>query len=211
MNYILRTFFIVFLLFLSTTTIFAASKPIVKMETSMGTIIIELNRKRAPASVANFLYYAKKGFYNGTIFHRVIYDFMIQGGGFDQNRIQKTTRAPIRNESNNGLMNTTGTIAMARTQDVDSATSQFYINVNDNRSLNASFGQLGYTVFGVVTEGLDVVMRIASVPVQPTASLGEHSPVEPVIIKSVTIVAPEVKKQPSEAKNNPLSKTKEEK
>ncbi len=210
MNYILRTFFIIFILILTNRTVFAAPKPIVKIETSMGSITLVLNHKRAPATVANFLHYVKKDFYDGTIFHRVISDFMIQGGGFDQNRIQKTTRAPIKNESTNGLMNTIGTIAMARTQDVDSATSQFYINVNDNRSLNASYGRPGYTVFGDVIEGLDVVMKIASVPVQPMASLGEHAPVEPVIIKSVTLVKPELK-QVNKTKNKPTTKTNEEK
>jgi len=210
MNYILRTFFIVILLFSSTESIIASPRPIVEIETSMGLIVVELNHKRAPATVANFLYYVKKGFYNGTIFHRVINNFMIQGGGFDVNNLQKSTRNPIRNESTNGLMNTIGTIAMARTQEVDSATSQFYINVNQNRALDATYGKPGYAVFGVVIEGIDVVMEIAEVPVHPIIALGEHAPVDPVIIKSASVVEPDSKKS-SANKDKQTTISKEEK
>ncbi|MCP4271061.1 MAG: peptidylprolyl isomerase A [Gammaproteobacteria bacterium] len=194
MNYILRTFFTIILLFSTTQMVFASPKPVVEIDTTMGTILVELNHKRAPATVANFLYYVKKGYYDGTIFHRVIYNFMIQGGGFDTNHVQKPTRSPIKNESNNGLLNSTGTIAMARTEDVDSATSQFYINVNENRPLDATFRKLGYTVFGVVIDGLDVVMQIADVETERVPALGENSPIEPVIIKSIKLLEGKVAK-----------------
>lgn len=133
----------------------------VLLHTSMGDITLELNEKAAPKTVANFLQYIDQGFYNNTVFHRVISDFMIQGGGFEKNMIEKTTRAPIINESANGLLNLTGTIAMARRQDPDSATAQFFINLTDNAFLNASPGKPGYTVFGKVVIGMDVVERIA--------------------------------------------------
>jgi len=210
MNYILRTFFTIILLFSSTQMVFASPKPVVEIDTTMGTIIVELNHKRAPATVANFLYYVKKGFYEDTIFHRVIYNFMIQGGGFDTNHVQKPTRSPIKNESNNGLLNSTGTIAMARTQNVDSATSQFYINVNENRPLDATFRTLGYTVFGDVIEGLDVVMQIADVETEMVPALGENSPVEPVIIKSIRLVEATAAK-PAKNKDIQTNKLNEEK
>ncbi len=148
MNYFLRTIFVIFIFFASIGVTQAAPKAIVQIETSMGNIIVELNHQRAPATVKNFLYYTKKKFYNGTIFHRVIPNFMIQGGGFDVDLSKKTTRSPIRNEGRNGLTNSYGTIAMARTTDPDSATSQFYINTKENAALNATFDKDGYTVFG---------------------------------------------------------------
>ena len=132
------------------------SQPLVKLETSMGDIVLELNAEKAPATSANFLKYVKDGFYNGTVFHRVINGFMIQGGGFDANLSQKPTRAPIKNEADNGLTNDTYTIAMARTPDPDSASSQFFINVADNKMLNhrdKSPQGWGYAVFGKVVTG----------------------------------------------------------
>jgi len=138
----------------------------VKVSTSMGDIVIELNETKAPISVKNFLDYADKGHYNGTIFHRVIGDFMIQGGGHTPDGKEKQTGDPIRNESQNGLKNARGTIAMARKQDPNSATAQFYINVNDNSALDAgrsSTGNAGYAVFGRVVEGMGVVDKIKAV------------------------------------------------
>ncbi|UZK04011.1 peptidylprolyl isomerase [Venatoribacter cucullus] len=159
----------------------------VLMKTSQGDITLELDRERAPVSVENFLTYADSGHYNGTVFHRVIKDFMIQGGGFDQNMRQKATLPPIKNEAQNGLKNRRGSIAMARTSVVDSATSQFFINVKDNTFLDHGSRDFGYAVFGKVTAGMDVVDAIA------TSATGRRDiPVEPIIIESVTVVtAPE--------------------
>ena len=156
----------------------------VVLKTSFGDIKIELDEKAAPITAANFLQYVRDGFYNGTIFHRVIDGFMIQGGGFDRSFTQKPTRAPIKNEAANQLPNKRGTIAMARTQVVDSATAQFFINVADNDFLNfraPTPQHFGYCVFGRVTEGMDVVDKIRQVK---TGSRGMHSdvPVEDVVI-----------------------------
>ena len=166
----------------------AAADPQVDMKTSMGTIRLELYPAKAPKSVANFLQYAKDGHFNGTIFHRVIPDFMIQGGGFDKSMRQKDTRAPIENEAKNGLKNDLGTIAMARTNQPHSASAQWFINLKDNDFLNYP-GQdgWGYAVFGKVVSGMDVVNKIAKVP---TGNSGMHQnvPREPVVIESVTVV-----------------------
>jgi peptidyl-prolyl cis-trans isomerase B (cyclophilin B) len=164
--------------------------PQVKLETSHGDIIIELNEDKAPNTVANFLSYVNDGFYNGTIFHRVIPNFMVQGGGFDENFSQKSTKSPIKNEANNGLSNKRGTLAMARTGDPHSATCQFFINVVDNNFLDfqAESGPAwGYAVFGEVVEGMDIVDAIREVQ---TGSRGPHQdvPVENVVIKSATVV-----------------------
>ena len=166
------------------------SNPLVKLETSMGEITVELYADKAPATVANFLQYVKDGFYNGTIFHRVIPTFMIQGGGFDAQMNQKPTRAPIQNEADNGLKNEAYTFAMARTMDPNSATAQFFINVADNQFLNhtAKTPQCwGYAVFGKVVKGQDVVDKIKAVP---TGNKGMHQnvPVEPVTIIKATVV-----------------------
>ena len=159
------------------------------METSMGTITLELNEEKAPVTVANFAKYAKAGFYDGTIFHRVIDGFMIQGGGFTRSMDQKETEAPIRNEAMNGLKNKRGTIAMARTMVVDSATSQFFINLVDNDFLDFTSPTpqgFGYAVFGTVTDGLEVVDAIGKVK---TGFAGPHQnvPEEPIAIKKVTV------------------------
>lgn len=159
----------------------------ITLETSKGNIEIELDAEKAPISTANFVNYAKKGHYEGTIFHRVIPGFMIQGGGFDAEMTQKGTDAPIANESKNGLKNARGTIAMARTNVPDSATSQFFINVKDNANLDyPSFDGYGYAVFGKVTAGMDVVDAIVGVP---TTSKGPHQnvPAEPILIKSAKV------------------------
>ena len=159
------------------------------METSMGTITLELNEEKAPVTVANFAKYAKAGFYDGTIFHRVIDGFMIQGGGFTRSMDQKETEAPIRNEAMNGLRNLRGTIAMARTSVVDSATSQFFINLVDNDFLDFTSPTppgFGYAVFGEVTDGLEVVDAIGKVK---TGFAGPHQnvPEEPIVIKKVMV------------------------
>ena len=160
----------------------------VKLQTSMGDIVIELNEEAAPATVKNFLTYVEEGFYDGTIFHRVIPNFMIQGGGFTEQMARKETHAPITNEAGNGLKNDRGAIAMARTNDPNSATSQFFINHKNNDPLNYVEGRNpGYAVFGRVIEGMDVVDAIAQV--MTTARMGMRDvPVEPVVIKSAEIV-----------------------
>lgn len=157
------------------------------IETSMGTMKAELYPDKAPETVKNFLGYVDEAFYDGTIFHRVIKGFMIQGGGFTPDMKQKQTRAPVKNEARNGLKNDRGTLAMARTQVVDSATSQFFINHKDNDSLNfrAPTAQgFGYCVFGEVIEGMDVVDAIKVVPTGNAAGMGDV-PKEPVVIVSV--------------------------
>ncbi len=158
------------------------------METSKGTLELELDAVKAPISTANFVNYAKKGHYDGTIFHRVIPGFMAQGGGFTADKQQKPTDAPIKNEGQNGLKNDRGTIAMARTPEIDSATSQFFINVVDNEGLNYPSNG-GYAVFGKVTKGMDIVDAIVSVPctkMQPYDRVASF-PVEPITIKSVKV------------------------
>jgi len=160
----------------------------VKMETSMGDIVIELNEEAAPVTVKNFLDYIEEGFYDGTIFHRVIPNFMIQGGGLTPDMKGKDARGPIINEASNGLKNERGTIAMARTSHPDSASSQFFINHRDNPNLNyTGANNPGYTVFGKVVEGIEVVDKIAAVK---TTSKGSYRdvPAETVLIKSVRIV-----------------------
>jgi cyclophilin family peptidyl-prolyl cis-trans isomerase len=163
-----------------------AANPVVVMETSMGTIKIELFADKAPDTVKNFLQYTKDKHYDGVIFHRVIEGFMIQGGGFEPGMKQKETREPIKNESANGLSNLRGTIAMARTSDPDSATAQFFINVKDNKALDKSDDSAGYCVFGKVTEGMDVVDKIKAV--KTGAKMGHKDvPVDDVVIKSVKV------------------------
>ena len=164
----------------------------VLMKTSKGDITLELDAGKAPRTVENFLAYVDDGFYEGTIFHRVIKDFMIQGGGFTADMTRKETREPIPNEADNGLKNLRGTIAMARTQDPDSATAQFFINHKDNAFLDHRSKDVrgwGYAVFGQVTDGLEVVDAIAGVPTTTKNRMGDV-PVEPVTIESVTRVAP---------------------
>ncbi len=171
----------------------AAEAPQVKIETNMGDIIVLLEPDKAPKTVENFLTYAKDGFYNNTIFHRVISNFMIQGGGFTADYQRKPTRAPIKNEADNGLSNLRGTIAMARTMDPHSATAQFFINVKDNTFLDFTSKSprgWGYTVFGRVIKGMDTVNRIRSVATGPGGPFPTDVPREAVIIKSVTLLNP---------------------
>lgn len=162
-----------------------AKNPVVTIETNMGSIDVELDEAKAPLTVKNFLSYVDSKFYNGTIFHRVIDGFMIQGGGMDEKMKEKKTNAPIKNEAKNGLKNVTGSIAMARTADPDSATSQFFINVNHNSSLDYPQPDgHGYAVFGKVTSGMHVVNRIKGVK---TGTIGFHQnvPMDTVHIKSI--------------------------
>ena len=165
----------------------AAHNPIVLMETSYGTLTIELDAAKAPKSVANFLSYVQDGSYDGSLFHRVIPGFVAQGGGYDANFQMLATKAPIINEARNGLSNQRGTIAMARTQDPDSATRQFYFNLQDNLSLDAGMSD-GYTVFGHVTQGMEVLDKIAQQPTGDEGKLGASDvPVEPIFIKHVSL------------------------
>ena len=162
--------------------------PVVSIVTTLGEIRVALRPDKAPLTVENFLRYVKAGHYNGTIFHRVMPNFMIQGGGMDAALKEKPTRAPVRNEAKNGLRNARGTIAMARTNDPNSATAQFFINIKDNHALDFGIRGAGYTVFGEVVQGMDVVEKIIAVP---TTSKGSHEnvPVTPVFIKSARVVS----------------------
>ena len=181
------------LLALLSTLFFAlsaqAANPQVELKTNQGTIVIELAADKAPKTVENFLQYTKDGFYNGTIFHRVIDGFMIQGGGFEAGMKEKATRAPVQNEAKNGLRNVTGTLAMARTRDPHSASAQFFINLKDNGFLDYP-GQdgWGYCVFGKVTEGMEVVNKIKGVK---TGNRQGHQdvPVEDILIEKAEVVA----------------------
>lgn len=178
---------------LAFTSVFAKN-PTVEIKTSKGTITVELDEKKAPLSVKNFLSYVKEKHYDGTIFHRVIDGFMIQGGGFDKDLNEKTTKTPIKNEAKNGLSNSKYTIAMARTNDPDSATAQFYINVKDNKGLDYAETPMGtnhgYAVFGKVIKGEDVVDKIKAVKTGSRLVKGnpyDDVPVETVLIESVKL------------------------
>jgi len=180
MNKNLKKLLLIFLLFFTHVTLGQS----VVIETTQGDIVVELNPEKAPNTVKNFLTYVNEGFYAGTIFHRVIRDFMIQGGGFDKNLNQKETREPIQNESKNGLFNETYTIAMARTNDPHSATSQFFINLKDNYFLDDGDG---YCVFGKVTSGHRVVQKIGSLPTHVKEGMGDV-PIKRVTIKAIKII-----------------------
>lgn len=169
---------------------FAADPVKIKMITNKGDIMLELYPDKAPASVKNFVNYAEINFYKQTIFHRVIGGFMIQGGGFINAQDRKKTLSPIKNEADNGLKNVRGTIAMARTQDPHSATSQFFINLKDNDFLNhtrKSLNGWGYTVFGKVTSGMDIVDKIAAAKTQATAGQ-QNIPVDPIYIEDMKVI-----------------------
>lgn len=173
---------------MSSSMVFAANTQM-QIKTTMGNIDIELFDDQAPISAKNFKSYVQSNFYNGTIFHRVIPGFMVQGGGMDAKMTEKQTKAPIKNEASNGLKNTRGTLAMARTSNPHSASSQFFINVADNDFLNKGMGNDGYAVFGKVTKGMDVVDKIVKVP---TGRFGMHQdvPKNSIKILSVTIKPP---------------------
>lgn len=180
------------------------AQPFVELTTSLGAITIELNEEKAPDTVQNFLAYVESGFYDGTIFHRVIDNFMIQGGGFTEDMTKKDTKPPIRNEANNGLSNVVGTIAMARTSDPNSATAQFFINVANNLYLNyQSKDRPGYCVFGRVVEGMSVVQAIKKQPVE-TKGMHQNVPTEPIQIIRARVVEDPDSKQQSNEKNLPL-------
>jgi len=192
----MRKIILFMILLLTSTLSFATEKTMsdtptkVKLTTNLGEIIIQLNAEKAPVSSANFLTYVNEGFYNGTIFHRVIPDFMAQGGGFDTSFNQKAVHSPIKNEADNGLKNTRGTLAMARTNDPNSATAQFFINLKDNTFLNhtgKNASGWGYAVFGEVIEGMDVVDAMAK---QPTGNRGGHQdvPKTDIIIEKAEVV-----------------------
>ena len=188
-----------------------AANPQVELKTNLGEIVLELNAELAPKTVANFLKYVQDGHYNGTIFHRVIEGFMIQGGGLDETLAEKSTRAPIENEAANGLKNETGTVAMARTNDPHSARAQFFINVADNGFLDfraPDSQKWGYAVFGKVVKGMDVVRKIEKRPTH-TQGMYENVPVAAVIIESARVLenAPE-KRQEIKPANAPASRGK---
>jgi peptidyl-prolyl cis-trans isomerase A (cyclophilin A)/peptidyl-prolyl cis-trans isomerase B (cyclophilin B) len=168
-----------------------AANPTLEMKTTAGTVTIELYAEKAPKTVDNFIKYAKDGFYNGTVFHRVISNFMIQGGGFDKSLQQKPARAPVPNEADNGLKNDLGTIAMARTSNPHSATAQFFINVKNNDFLNfrePTPQGYGYTVFGKVVSGMDVVMSVAGAPTGAGGPFPSDVPRTAVVIESVKLL-----------------------
>ncbi|MEI6270186.1 MAG: peptidylprolyl isomerase [Methylococcaceae bacterium] len=192
----MRTIILFMMLSLTSTLSFSTEKTMsdtqtkVKLTTTLGEVIIQLNTEKAPISSANFLTYVNEGFYNGTIFHRIIPDFMAQGGGFDTSFNQKAVHASIKNEANNGLKNTRGTLAMARTNDPDSATAQFFINYKDNSFLNhtsQTSSGWGYAVFGEVIEGMDVVDAMAK---QATSNRGGHEnvPKTDIVIEKAEVV-----------------------
>ncbi|HVC28062.1 MAG TPA: peptidylprolyl isomerase [Gammaproteobacteria bacterium] len=156
--------------------------PEVAFETSLGTFVVQLNRERAPLTVSNFLHYVNTGFYDGTVFHRLVPGFVIQGGGFTTAYIEKKTDMPIPNESGNGLSNLRATIAMAREDDPHSATAQFYINLVDNHKLDPRPDRWGYAVFGQVIQGMDVVDKIAAVPTGKVGPFDKDAPLTPVVI-----------------------------
>jgi peptidyl-prolyl cis-trans isomerase A (cyclophilin A) len=190
----MRKFFTLFVFAITCfATQMAIAGPKVEFKTTMGNFVVELDDVKAPKTTANFLNYVKSGFYNGTIFHRVIDGFMIQGGGFTPDLVQKPTDAPVASEANNGLKNNTYTISMARTSDPDSATAQFFINVKDNEGLNYpnAMGN-GYTVFGKVISGTQTIDAIRKVPtmVAPAPRIGRMAdvPTKPVVIESASII-----------------------
>ena len=166
----------------------AAKQPTVIFDTTLGQIVIALDADKAPKSVANFLEYVRDGSYNGSLFHRVIPGFVVQGGGYDSHYQPLPTRSPVENESNNGLSNVRGSLAMARTANPDSATRQFYFNLRDNTALDGNQVASGYTVFGQVTKGLEVLDAIAAKPTEVSPVLGAPDvPVEPILITKATI------------------------
>jgi len=192
----LRTLVAIFSLIVSLHA--GAANPQVEFKTTLGTIVVELDVDKAPLTVENFLQYVKDGHYDGTVFHRVIPGFMIQGGGFTADFKEKATRAPIRNEAGNGLRNATGTLAMARRPDPHSATAQFFINVADNNSLNFRFPTQeghGYAVFGKVVKGMDVVERIVKVQTGPGPESHRDVPVKPVVIEQARLIMPPDKQE----------------
>jgi len=179
--------FIALILIIIAGGVMFAENPMVTLTTSMGDITIELYPEKAPKTVENFLTYTKDGYYDGTVFHRVIADFMIQGGGFTPDGKQKETMAPVKNEADNGLKNLDGTIAMARTRVVDSATSQFFINCKDNSFLDHGSRDFGYCVFGKVVKGLDIMKKIETTPTGSKKGMKDWPLEDVLIIKAVVV------------------------
>ncbi|MFW6375285.1 MAG: peptidylprolyl isomerase [Guyparkeria sp.] len=175
---------------LALVSLSATAETQVRLQTNHGPIVIELFDEKAPATVDNFVAYVRDGFFDGTIFHRVIPGFVIQGGGFTEDFERKSTRAPVENEADNGLKNRRGTLSMARTSDPDSATSQFFINLEDNASLDQRPGNAGYAVFGRVVEGMDTVDAIAAIPTGAAGPFRQDAPRETVRIESAGVVEP---------------------
>src|SRR5664280_178903 len=196
-------FFMVLLVGVAMAAPLAAANPRVRFETSKGAFVIELEQAKAPVTVGNFLEYVKSGYYDGTIFHRVIPGFMVQGGGFTADLQQKPARGTIVNESANGLANKRGTIAMARTADPNSASSQFFINLVDNGFLDKASARdgVGYCVFGKVVDGMSVLDAIAAVP---TGNVGpnQNVPLQPVVIKKASVVAAKAAAKPPAPKGS---------
>ncbi len=171
-----------------------AANPRVEMDTNFGNVVFELYPDKAPTTVANFLHYVQNGFYEGTVFHRVVNRFIVQGGAYTQDMTAKPTLSPIPSEAKNGLLNEPGTLAMARGHDVDSATSQFFINLDSNKFLNHYKDDpdyYGYCVFGKVVKGMDVLKKIAEVPTGAVGPLKEDAPLTPVVIQKVALLPPE--------------------
>jgi len=166
----------------------------IHFETTLGDFTIELFEKEAPETVVNFLKYIDSGFFDGTIFHRIVPGFVIQGGGFTEDMSQKRTQPPIKNEANNGLKNLRGTLSMARTNDINSATSQFFVNLKDNDFLDHKPGNFGYAVFARITDGMDVVDKIAAVATGRRRGF-DDVPTEAVVMKRVHRIAPQQSKQ----------------
>jgi cyclophilin family peptidyl-prolyl cis-trans isomerase len=173
------------LLSLTSLAALPADAPRVRIETNKGAVIVELDPNRAPLSVANFLEYVRSGHYQGTIFHRVIGNFVAQGGGYDEKQVEKPTRAKVPNESGNGLSNKRGTLAMARTGDPHSATAQFYVNLADNLALDPQVSRWGYAVFGRVVEGMDVMDSIGGVETGQVGTFKSDAPLKAVIIQKM--------------------------
>lgn len=184
----MRRFLIALLFCLPALGLAQPEDRMIVFHTNLGDIKLDLYEKKAPNTAANFLTYVKDGFYDGTVFHRVIPGFVVQGGGFDQSLRRKPTRDPIKNETGNGLKNERGTLSMARTSDPDSATSQFFINLADNEPLDYSRGNPGYAVFARVVEGMDVVDAIADIPTGPAGPFQKDVPQQAVMIESAEVV-----------------------
>ena len=170
---------------LLSSAVTAQESPKVRVQTNRGAFVIVLEAERSPLTVKNFLEYVRAGHYNGTIFHRVIGNFVAQGGGYDEKHVEKPTRAGIPNESGNGLSNRRGTVGLARTGDPHSATAQFYINLADNAALDPQASRWGYAVFGHVAEGMNVVDDIGAVPTGDAGAIGSDAPVEAVVIEKI--------------------------
>lgn len=199
--HIIKLLTVLSLLFSTITTAYAAN-PQVEIKTNFGTIVLELYPDKAPKTVGNFLSYVKDGYYTGTVFHRVIPGFMIQGGGFDKTLRQKPARQPVENEAANGLRNEIGTVAMARTSDPHSASAQFFINVANNAFLNHTAPTpqgYGYTVFGKVVKGMEIVNKITDAPTGPAGPFPSDVPKVTVVIEEVRLIAAE----PSAAASTP--------